>query len=245
MDPRGDPERGRQPHHHPQLTVSAGPGRLIVFEGLEGVGKTTQIRRLAEALERAGIPYRGFREPGGTALGNEIRRLVLDSTHEIGARAETLLFLASRAELVQRHIRPALAQGTTVLLDRYFLSTYAYQSAGRALPETEVQSANRFATGDLEPDLTLLLDLPVREGLARAERRSERDRMERSDDQFHRRVAAAFGAFATPEWQRNHPECGPIMKVDASGDEQAVAARVFEVLAGRWPETFAALPQSR
>ena len=218
--------------------MTAGRGRLIVFEGAEGAGKTTQLRHLGSTLERLGHAYRSCREPGGTPLGDAVRRLLLDSAHEITPRAETLLFLVSRAQLVERAIGPALATGTTVLLDRYFLSTYAYQSAGRGLPEEDVAAANRLATAGLAPDLTILLDLPVHEGLARAERRGGRDRMERAGDAFHRRVAEAFARFASAEWQRAHPECGPIVRVDARGEEEDVARRVLAVLARQWPETF-------
>lgn len=214
------------------------PGRLIVFEGAEGAGKTTQLRHLAEWLGARGEVVVGVREPGGTPLGDEIRRLLLDTESDISARAEALLFMASRAQLVEREIMPALARGATVILDRFFLSTYAYQCAGRGLPEEEVRAANRLATNGLVPDLTLLLSLPVGEGLARAERRGERDRMERSADDFHARVAGAFTRFATPDWQATHRECGPIVLVDAGGDEADVFARVLGGLRQRWPTSF-------
>ncbi|HEY5219508.1 MAG TPA: dTMP kinase, partial [Gemmatimonadaceae bacterium] len=141
-------------------------------------------------------------------------------------RAEALLFMASRAQLLETLVRPALAAGHVVLLDRFFLSTYAYQGAGRGLPEAEVRQANAVATSGLVPDVTLLLSLSVHEGLARAEKRGERDRMERNADDFHNRVAAAFAQFGTAAWQREHAECGPIVTVDASGSEDDVFARV-------------------
>jgi len=124
----------------------ASGGRLIVFEGGEGSGKSTQLRRLAELLTERGVRHRSLREPGGTALGSEVRRILLHVEDEVEPRAEALLFMASRAQLVAREIRPALERGEWVLLDRFFLSTYAYQIAGRALPELEVREANRFAT---------------------------------------------------------------------------------------------------
>jgi dTMP kinase len=214
-------------------------GRLIVFEGGEGSGKSTQLRLLADALATAGIAHRCLREPGGTALGAEVRRLLLEREWEVDARAEALLFMASRAQLVEREIRPALERGDIVLLDRFFLSTYAYQVAGHGLPEEEVRAANRFATGGLSPDLTLLLTFPVTEGLARAARRaSSHDRMEAMGELFHRRVAAAFGTFADLSWQRDHPECGPIVAVDAEGREEDVTSRVHAALHARWPGTF-------
>ena len=218
----------------------AGDGaRLIVFEGGEGSGKSTQLRRLSATLAAHGVEHRCLREPGGTPLGTEVRRILLDPSSEITPRAEALLFMASRAELVQREIRPALARGEVVLLDRFFLSTYAYQIAGHGLPDDEVRTANRFAVAGLVPDLTLLLTFPVIEGLDRAARRpAARDRMEAMGESFHQRVAAGFEAFVDPEWQRDHPECGPIVQVDATGSERDVAARLHAVLAACWPGTF-------
>ena len=216
-------------------------GRLIVFEGVEGAGKSTQLERLADQLARAGVPHRSFREPGGTPLGDEIRRLLLDPATQISARAEALLFMASRAQLVARELSPALAAGTVVLLDRFFLSTYAYQIAGRGLPDAEVRATNLMATEGLVPDLTLLLTLRSREGLQRAARRGARDRMERADDAFHVSVERAFAEFATPEWQRVHGECGPIVAVDATGSPGDVEARVLDAVTARLSELRAAL----
>jgi len=220
-------------------------GRLIVFEGGEGSGKSTQLRRLSDTLTGQGVRHVCLREPGGTTLGSEVRRLLLDPASEITPRAEALLFMASRAELVVRELRAALERGDTVLLDRFFLSTYAYQIGGHRLPEDEVRSANRFATGGLVPDLTLLLVFPAAEGLARAASRPDaHDRMEALGQAFHDRVAAAFGLFAEPEWQREHPECGPIARIDATQTEAATAAQVLTALNQRWPGTFPALSAS-
>jgi dTMP kinase len=209
-------------------------GRLIVFEGGEGSGKSTQLRRLSAALAAGKIAHVCLREPGGTPLGTEVRRVLLDRASDIVARAEALLFMASRAQLVEREIRPALARGDVVLLDRFFLSTYAYQIAGHGLPEAEVRAANAFATGGLVPDLTLLLTFPVTEGLARAARRAvAHDRMEAMGESFHDRVAAAFASYAEASWQQAHPECGPIVAIDARGPEQQVTARVRDALMER------------
>jgi dTMP kinase len=215
-----------------------GRGALIVFEGAEGVGKTTQIALLVARLRELGIPHVAVREPGGTALGDEIRRLLLDPAERIGARAEALLFMASRAQLIDDVVRPALAAGRVVLADRFFLSTYAYQVEGRGLEERAIRATNDFATGGIVPDLTILLDLPVGEGLARAATRGGHDRMERSGDAFHTRVTLAFRDFATAGWQAAHPECGAIHLVDASGDPEEVATRVWRALASLRPETF-------
>jgi len=216
---------------------------LIVLEGPEGAGKTTQLRKLAELLGAAGKPVIAVREPGGTPLGDEIRKLLLhDPSSDVAPSAESLLFMASRAQLVAREINPALASGAIVLLDRFFLSTYAYQVAGRGLPEDEVAAANRLATGSLRPDVTLLLSLPVAVGLKRATRRGPHDRMEQSDAAFHERVARAFEQFATQEWQDAHPEAGPVVIVDARGSVADVFARVLASLERRWPGTFARTP---
>jgi len=213
-------------------------GKLIVLEGAEGVGKTTQLRRLADTLTARGIPHLGVREPGGTAIGNQIRNLLLEPGPGFSARTEALLFMASRAELVDNDIRPALARGEVVIADRFFLSTYAYQIAGRGLSETEVTAANRFATGGLVPDLTILLRLTVAAALARTDSRGARDRIESADDDFHHRVAEAFDRFAEPAWQRSHPESGPVMAIDAAASVDEVAAAVLAMLEQRWPETF-------
>ena len=213
-------------------------GKLIVFEGAEGAGKTTQIRLIAERLAVAGIPVIAVREPGGTPVGDSIRDIVLESDHHMNPAAEALLFMASRAELIAREIAPALARGDAVLLDRFFLSTYAYQIVGRGLPEEEVRAANRLATGGIVPDLTLLLDVPPAEGLGRADARGKRDRMERSDDDFHDRVGNAFRKFVEPAWQHSHPECGPIKLIDGTGDEVTVLKRVVSALAAAFPQPF-------
>ena len=221
------------------MANAAGGGLLIVLEGGEGSGKSTQVRRLSSALGRKGVAHVALREPGGTALGTEVRRLLLDPASDIDPRAEALLFMASRAQLVQREIRPALASGKIVLLDRFFLSTYAYQIAGHGLPEDDVRTANRFATGGLVPDLTILLTFPVVEGLARAAHlTASHDRMEAMGESFHQRVAGALTTFADPVWQAKHPECGPIVPVDAEGAEDEVAARVLLVLRSSWPGSF-------
>ncbi|HXT18430.1 MAG TPA: dTMP kinase [Gemmatimonadaceae bacterium] len=213
-------------------------GLLVVLEGPEGAGKTTQLRLLAEWLGAHGQMVVALREPGGTVVGDEIRRILLDPASDIVPRSEALLFMASRAQLVEREIRPVLDQGAIVLIDRFFLATYAYQGIGRGLPEDELSAANVFATQRLQPDLTLLLMLPVEQGLERAIQRGERDRMERAELEFHERVAHAFDTFAKPEWQRAHPECGPVVIVDARGTEAEVFARLRATLGERWPDIF-------
>lgn len=213
-------------------------GRLLVFEGGEGSGKSTQLRRLSAALAHHAMPHVCLREPGGTPLGTEVRRVLLDRGSDITPAAEALLFMASRAQLVEREIRPALARGDVVLLDRFFLSTYAYQVAGHGLPEAEIRSANAFATGGLVPDFTILLRFPVAAGLARAGgRATAHDRMESMGLDFHARVGAAFERFREPAWQAAHPECGAIATVSAEGAEAEVTRRVNAALEAAWPGT--------
>ena len=218
--------------------MTARRGKLIVLEGAEGVGKTTQLSLLGDTLSSRGTSFLAVREPGGTAIGNQIRQLLLEPGPGFSARTEALLFMASRAELVERDILPALGRGDIVLADRFFLSTYAYQIAGRGLPAEAVTSANAFATGGLVPDLTILLRLSVAAALARTDSRGARDRIEAAEDAFHHRVAEAFDRFADPAWQASHPEAGPVVAIDASAAKEQVAASVLAVLEERWPETF-------
>lgn len=216
--------------------MSPVPGRLVVFEGGEGAGKTTQLERLALRLGRHGAQVRTLREPGGTPVGDEIRALLLRPGALIPPRTEALLFMASRAALVGEQVRPALERGEIVLLDRFFLSTYAYQVGGRGLPEDEVREANRFATGGLIPDVTVLLTLAADVGLTRAAQRGSADRMEQAERAFHDRVESAFARFADPSWQAAHPECGPIVAVSADGEMDPVEERVWQVVASACPE---------
>ena len=218
-------------------------GSLVVFEGAEGVGKSTQVDLLLRRLKDASIPAVTFREPGGTSVGDQIREILLRPGNAITPVAEALLFMASRAELCEREIAPALAAGKVVVLDRFFLSTYAYQIGGRGLDEQAVRNANMLATRGLVPDLTLLLDFPVKSGLERAGGRGARDRMEQLDSEFHERIGQAFATFATDAWGASHPECGRIVSVDARGSADEVAARVADSLADNLPERFWMLRQ--
>jgi dTMP kinase len=207
---------------------------LIVLDGPEGAGKSTQVKSLAEFLAKTGHQVVSLHEPGGTPVGDEIRARVLQSAEDITASAESLLFMASRAELLERRVKPALAEGKTVLLDRFFLSTYAYQGAGRGLPLDQIVAANRLAISDVRPDLTVILQLPAAEGMSRAEKRSTKDRIERAESAFHERVVAAFAEYASSAWQRAHPEAGPIAAVDATGSESAVFERILSVVRRRF-----------
>ncbi|WP_353267217.1 dTMP kinase, partial [Gemmatimonas sp.] len=167
-------------------------GLFLVLEGGEGVGKTTQWTRLADTLRSVGLDVVAVREPGGTPAGDAIRTLLLDPTSSLTAESEALLFAASRAQLVRDVIAPAIARGAIVLVDRFLLSTYAYQGAGRGLPMASLQAVNRFATAGLAPDLTLLLSVPLETAQARMQARGAADRMEQEDVAFHERVRDAF-----------------------------------------------------
>lgn len=179
------------------------PGLFITFEGPEGAGKTTQIARLVEQLEGAGVAHILTREPGGTPLGTRIRQVVLlEPDLPVDPLPEFLLYSASRAQLVGQVIRPALERGEVVVCDRYADSSLAYQGAGRGLDAGLLAQITQAATGGLKPDLTFLLDLDPAIGLARAATRGEPDRLERADLAFHQRVRAGFLALAQQEPER-------------------------------------------
>ncbi len=169
------------------------PGGFLVVEGPEGAGKSTLVRALAERLRASGADPVLVREPGGTPVAERIRSVLLDPAHPIEPVSELYLFLAARADLVARVITPALAAGRTVIADRFQLSTEAYQCGGRGIDRALFLSANRAATGGLEPDLTLVLDLPSELGLERIRRAGQGlDRIERAGREFHERVGAVF-----------------------------------------------------
>ena len=195
-------------------------GRFITFEGGEGCGKSTQIRLLAERLRAAGKEVLLTREPGGTELAEKIRALVREeSADPPNSRAETLLFLASRAQVVENVIRPALAAGTWVLCDRFADSTFAYQGFGRGLDLDEIKRINSFATGGLVPDRTVLLDVSpeVSEKRMRAREaatNTDADRMEKAGDGFHARLKKGFLELAAAE-----PERFAVISADGSVDE--------------------------
>ena len=216
-------------------------GRFIVMEGGEGVGKTTQWEQVAERLMAAGHRVVALREPGGTPTGDVLRRLLLDPASTLAPNTEALLFAASRAQLVGDVIRPALAEDATVLVDRFLLSTYAYQGAGRGIPIDTLRTINHAATGGIAPDLTLLLTLPLDEALARAHARGDSDRMEREDRAFHERVHGAFLRATDTAWQAAHPEIGTVVTIDANGPADRVTLRCLDALASRWPARFDAL----
>lgn len=208
----------------------AGGGLFLAFEGVEGAGKSTQVRLLADALRRAGIEAVVAREPGSTPLGERIRGTVLDAAElQVPPRSELFLMLAARAAFVEQVVRPGLAAGRVVVADRFELSTLAYQGAGRGLPLDEVRRCNRVATGGLAPDATLLLELEPAEGLRRQRAADKRpDRMEREAAAFHERVANGYRELAG--------SIDGVLRIDALGGVEQVHARVVDALRARFPE---------
>lgn len=168
--------------------------KFIVFEGLDGSGKTTLIKKLSHELDQSHIQYVHTREPGGSKLGDELRHMILRTDGEAPVpRAELLMYEAARAQHVDLLILPALAQKKWILCDRFSASSVAFQSGGRHISEDQVHWLNSFATGNLEPDLTVLLDLSVEESEKRRSGRNEvADRMEKEDRDFHERIRKSF-----------------------------------------------------
>lgn len=206
--------------------------RFIVLEGVEGAGKTTQIRLLSAWLTGAGVDHVTAREPGGTDVGEAIRDVLLAHRADgVPAETELLLMLGARAAFVRRVVRPALEAGTVVLADRFDFSTFAYQGYGRGLDLDAVRNLNAFATDGLVPDLYVILDLPVGEGARRQAREGgERDRIEGEGTAFLERVRAGYRALAEAE--------GRARTVDARGDAETVHRRLRALLGGTFPETF-------
>jgi dTMP kinase len=194
---------------------------FITLEGPDGSGKTTQIRLLHDALVAAGYNVLLTREPGGTAIGDQIRAVVHDVINvELVPTAEILLYSASRAQLVAQVIRPALAAGKIVLCDRYADSTMAYQGYGRGLDLEALSAITRFATGGLKPDLTVLLDLEPEVGLSRRQvGGDELNRMDRQELDFYQRMRQGYITLAAEEPER-------WIRVDASGPVEEVARAI-------------------
>lgn len=201
-----------------------GAAPFVVFEGTEGSGKSTQVGLLVARLRAAGVSVLATREPGGTAIGEQIRLLLLDPGNcAMLAETETLLYAAARAQHVREVVMPALAAGVVVVSDRYVDSSVAYQGAGRGLPVAADDAIQSFATGGLKPDVRVLLDLPLSVGLQRRLASAQVDRLDAEHRSFHERVRAAFLGFArdrAPEW----------IVVDANGDPAEVGRRVWEQL---------------
>jgi len=183
--------------------MSAARGKFISLEGGEGAGKSTLLAGLRAYIEQYGIELVQTREPGGTAVGEAVRAIVLDPAQRaLAAETELLLMFASRAQLVRELIEPALSAGRWVLCDRYADASYAYQGGGRGQPVERIAELERWACAGVKPDLTLLLDLPVATGRARAAGRGDADRIEVEADAFFERVRTSYRERAAAEPDR-------------------------------------------
>ncbi len=206
--------------------------RFITFEGIEGSGKSTQIRHLFEFLRGKGIEVLLTREPGGTPVGERVRGILLDpAMKEILPRAELFLYAAARIQHLEEVIQPAIAEGKVVLCDRFVDATVAYQGHGRGIPLAEVKVVNSLAALDVRPDMTLLLDLPVETGLARARDRNAADassatsRFEEEDLAFHARVREGYQAIAAADRAR--------VKIIPADQTVERVARQIQTIVGR------------
>jgi dTMP kinase len=201
-------------------------GRFLVFEGGDGVGKTTQVDRLCATLAKAGYEVVRTFEPGDSPVGAQIRRLVLDpSTGDLDPRAEALLYAADKAQHLHAVVRPALRRGAVVVCDRYVDSMLAYQGAGRVLAPAEVEQVARWATDDLRPDLTVLLDVDPRHAV---HAKLDKDRLEAAGETFHDLARQHFLALAARE-PRSY------LVLDARGTREEIAAQVWSRVAPLLP----------
>jgi len=205
------------------------PGILIVLEGIEGSGKTTQFALLRDWLSGLGVDVVAAREPGGTPVGEAARAALLHSG-EVPARAELMLMLAARAALMEQIVEPALRRGAIVLLDRYELSSFAYQGYGREIPLEQVRAANAVATAGRRPDLTIVLDVDAEAGEARRRAAGKsHDRIEAAGAAFHERVERGYRELARNEQG--------VVVIDGTGTIDEVQARLRDELRRRFPET--------
>ncbi len=205
-------------------------GKLISFEGSEGSGKTTQIARLAAAFQRAKREVLTTREPGGTEIGEQIRNIIVHNSRgdEMCAETELLLFAAARAQVVREVIAPALMRGAIVISDRFLDSSTVYQGIGRNLGAGPVDQINRFAVGNVMPDLTVVIDVPLEVSLARLKQRASDlpDRMERENLDFYRKVREGYLVLAQSMPER-------FVVVDGTKSEDAIEKRIWTEVQSR------------
>lgn len=202
-------------------------GKFITFEGIDGSGKSTQLRMLASELRFRGLNVLPTMEPGGTPLGRRLREAFLDTEENVAPLAELLLFAADRAQHVNFLVKPALEEGKIVVSDRYSDATFAYQGAGRGFPEATVNQIIELATSGLKPDLTLFFDLPIEKALSRTNDRSDsgerKNRMDKETAGFYERVRAAYLKIADDEPER-------FRVIDADGSTDEVKALVLKIV---------------
>ncbi len=203
---------------------------FITFEGSEGCGKSTQVKRLAARLERVGIPFLVTREPGATPVGESIRELLQFAPHNAGMTSETelLLFEASRSQLVREIIKPALERGVCVIADRFFDSTTVYQGAARKLDREIVERLNAFAVGDCVPDITFVLDVDAETARSRMQQPRRADRMEQQPSEFYEQVREAYRDLVRHEPDR-------IVLLDGSRDADKIENEIWEIVSSRFP----------
>ena len=214
----------------PQTSATPNQGRFISFEGTEGVGKTTAIEQLCARLQARGIDYLRTREPGGSPFAEQLREILLDPNTTINDDTELLLMFAARCDHMQQVILPALQSGTWVICDRFTDSTVAYQGFGRADGDATVRRKIDMLIQQFVvqlPELTLWLDLPVLEGMARANKRSAADRFEQQATAFFTRVHRGFSTLASEQPER-------IQRIDASGSTDEVSARIWQTVKERF-----------
>jgi len=212
--------------HDSQFTVSGFKG-FISFEGIEGSGKSTQVRLLAEHLKKKGHNVLTTEEPGGTKIGLKIRAMLLAPENHMDPMTELLLYNSSRAQHVRELIYPALIQNTVVITDRFMDSTVAYQGYARGIDLAIINALNEIVAPDLKPFVTFLLDIDVEEGLKRNRGAKKEDRIELETIEFHERVRKGYIQIAAEEPQR-------IKVVDASGSIEEVNRKIIEILEGIW-----------
>ena len=203
-------------------------GKLIVFEGVEGCGKTTQIQLCSQWLESLNISVVLTREPGGTELGKDLRRLLLEKSPNkpVGEVTELLLYAADRAQHIEEELKPNLATGKFILCDRYTDSTIAYQGYGRGLDMSLINNLNQIATGGLKSDITIWLDVDVEVGLSRKRGQTKLDRIEQETMDFHRRVQQGYTELAVSNPSR-------IVKIDGNYNQDIVQKNIQEILQKR------------
>lgn len=204
---------------------------FITFEGSEGCGKSTQVRRLTTRLEQAGVPFLVTREPGGTPIGESIRELLQFAPQSASMTSETelLLFEASRAQLVREIIKPALKNGNCIIADRFFDSTTVYQGVARKLDAKTVAALNAFAVGDCLPDITFVLDVDLKTAHARMKAPRRPDRMEMQPQDFYERVIEGYRKLAAAEPNR-------VVLIDGTKSADATEAEIWELLSSRFPQ---------
>lgn len=202
-------------------------GKFITFEGIDGSGKSTQLRLLADDLRFRGYNVLTTHQPGGTPLGRRLREAFLDTEENIAPMAELLLFAADRAQHVEFLIKPALAEGKIVISDRYADATVAYQGAGRGFSPTVIKQVVKLATGGLKPDLTLFFDLPIEIGLQRTNKRDEmgelKNRLDKENSDFYKRVREAYHEIIAQEPKR-------FRVIEATQSVEEVHAQALQIL---------------